>query len=174
MCISTTAFRRDLFDQVGGFDPRVGSIFDVDLFFRICQASGLPVRTLGESGGRYYPLRGSTWTRQYRSGEGTELFLNWIHLRERDVGSETIQRVTRALARRARMAARASLLEGNSEAAVRNFAVAIECSTGHERLKNQVGRAVALLPAPIARNAQRAYASVQSARSQRVRGNAIR
>ena len=81
-------------------------VFDVDLFIRLARVSGLPIQALASSGGRYYPLRGSTWTTQQNSGEGNELLLRWIRLRADEWGSDTTLLAWRALAKRARAAGR--------------------------------------------------------------------
>ncbi|HEY3673398.1 MAG TPA: glycosyltransferase [Acidimicrobiia bacterium] len=165
VCISTTAFRRDLFEAVGGFADDVGTVFDFDLFVRMCRSSALPVLALGESGGRYYPLRGSTWTTQLNSGEGSELLLRWLRLRAPELGPVTTRHLSQALSLRARAAGRQSLADGHSEAARRSFAVAISSSEGRELLKNRIGFAGAHLPAAVAQRAQRAYRSARASRS---------
>ncbi len=133
MCISTTAFRRDLFDAVGGFDAAVGSLFDFDLFFRLARSSGRALHTLGVEGGRYYPLRGSTWNRHEAAGEAAELLLAWIRLRSADIPPATRDLVATALAERAHEQGGAELTAGNREGARRNFAVAAACSQGRTR-----------------------------------------
>lgn len=161
LCISTTAFRRDLFDLVGGFDDRVGSFFDFDFLFRIADVSGLPIEALGVAGGRYYPLRGATWTRHEEAGEASEMMLHWIRLRTPELGPVRAAAATRALADRARAVGRAQLATGNPSGAARHFQVATECSTGVERLKNRVGGQVTRLPVSWSSTAARAYTRVQ-------------
>jgi len=145
-CISTTAFRRDLFHRVGGFAAAMGSLIDLDLLVRLSVLTDLPVRALGTEGGRYYPLRGSTWTRQHESGEGSERLLDSIRSRRVLLGPELEREARRALARRARMTGRAQLLAGKGRAARRSFSVAALCSTGAERVENNLARALTFLP----------------------------
>jgi hypothetical protein len=160
-CISTTAFRRDLFDEVGGFDASVGTVFDFDFLYRISARAGLPIRGLGVAGGRYYPLRGSTWTSQEQSSEAAELLLAWIRLRAADLGSETTRRARRALAARSRHSARAQLAAGQRDAARRSFTVAAACTDGREHWKNRAARAATHLPAGLARSALVAYTRIR-------------
>jgi 2-polyprenyl-3-methyl-5-hydroxy-6-metoxy-1,4-benzoquinol methylase len=162
VCISTTAFRRDLFDAVGGFDPAVGTFCDFDLLFRIADSSGLPVRALGTEGGRYYPLRGLTWTRQEATSEATELIFQWIQLRRADLGPERAALAARSLATRARMLGKAQLASGNREGARRNFEVAVACTSGRKRLGNRTARLLTWLPDPLAGSALQAYGHAKS------------
>jgi glycosyltransferase involved in cell wall biosynthesis len=156
-CISTTAFRRDLFDAVGGFDPIVGSFFDFDFFVRIAQVSGLPVKALGVDGGLYFPRRGSTWTRHEQSAEATELIYRWLELRSEEIGDEYAARARVSLARRACSSGKSLIAAGEPAAARQVFSLAASCSSGREQLKNTVCANVARLPAPVAATAFRLY-----------------
>jgi len=157
MCISTTAVRRDLFEEVGGFASDVGTVFDLDLFVRICQVSGLPIQALADVGGRYHPLRGGTWTNQQTSGEGAEVLLEWLDRRAAEMDRELEPQVRAALGARARLAGRFALTKGDRNAARRSLTVAVTCSTGVSRLANRAALAGTYAPTPVVRGAYEAY-----------------
>jgi hypothetical protein len=156
-CISTTAFRRDLYDRVGGFDPASGYLLDFDFFVRIAAVSGLSIRALGHVGGVYYADRGTTWARLESTGEAKELFLRWIELRESFLGAPTSELARRALGMRARVSGRAHLVAKNDAAACRDLEVAAACARGRERLENRALAATTRLSPTAARAALALY-----------------
>jgi glycosyltransferase involved in cell wall biosynthesis len=136
ICISSTAFRRDLFEQVGGFDPEAGPIFDFDFFYRLATL-GLPIEELGVAGGRYFPLRGSSWQRLDAVGEANRITLRWIRLRRSLLGPDRAAEAERELATRARAAGRARLVAKSYDAAVLELTTAAQCARGLPRLSNR-------------------------------------
>jgi glycosyltransferase involved in cell wall biosynthesis len=147
VCLATTAFRRDLYERVGGFDAEVGMIFDFDFFVRLSLVSGLPVRGLGVVGGSYFPARGATWTTLDATGGGSETCLRWIALRKRDLGPEVARAAERSIGRRARERGYSRLSRGESAlAARRELIVAFRCTAGRERWTTSVALLVTWLP----------------------------
>ena len=69
----TTAFRRDVFDEVGGFsNDRAGVFADYDFWSRCVLVSGRPILALGAEGGSYFCDRGRTATRLAEQGRDIE------------------------------------------------------------------------------------------------------
>ena len=159
--VSTSAFRRDVFEQVGGFDPDVGPVLDFDLFFRMATTTGLPIRALGVAGGIYHASRGATWAGHEEQGEAGELALRWIALRRSTLGPELLGVARRALAQKSRIIGRASLAAGNRRAAAREFAVALSCTDGRGRTKLRIADLATRLPAVVVRPALRAYSKAR-------------
>ena len=156
-CISTTAFRRDLFDVVDGFDADAGLLFDFDFFFRIAHSSGLPIRALGTHGGSYYPRRGSSWQDLEATGEATELLLRWIELRRTDLGPAGARSAERMLARRALGTGTTKLAAGDREEARRDFQIAATCFTqGRVRCEDGAAWIASRLPVALGKAARRA------------------
>ena len=163
VCISTTAFRRQYFDSVGGFDAEVGSLLDFDFFVRIAHATGLPISALGSVGGRYFPDRGATWARHEETGEARQIILRWIGMRRAMLGPRIAEVAASALAVQARSAARTYLFSDNPVAASQAFTVAAGCTHGLARAESRVMARAARWSPAFARALLRAYSKLRRA-----------
>jgi hypothetical protein len=164
VCMTTTAFRRDLFDAVDGFCPDANFIFDVDLFVRLVLTSGLPIRALGTEGGRYFPLRGSSWQRLEETGEATALRQQWVDLRRCELGPEMARAAEGTLGSLARYNGLAQLGRGRRDVARREFTVSLRYTHGREHWKTRAALLATRLPGGVAERLVGARAQLVGAR----------
>jgi glycosyltransferase involved in cell wall biosynthesis len=76
---SATAFRREAFEQIGGFRPDVAGIMsDWDLWIRLVALPGRRGVATGIVGGEYYWDRGSAWKRVTDRGEEVALIGEYL------------------------------------------------------------------------------------------------
>lgn len=111
--LSTSAFRRDSFESVGGFDTAAGWPADRDLWVRLVLHCG-PAIAVGAVGGLYYRSRG-TWVPQAENslrelGEVTK----WLEYRRDVWPEELIREMERSLAERHERVGRVLLSRGDS------------------------------------------------------------
>lgn len=90
-CLSTTAFRRDAFERIGGFALEgEGELCDWGFWFKMIYRTRFTVLATGACGGSYFLDRGGVWSGIVDSGEGPTRYylgLDRAMTRERALGN---------------------------------------------------------------------------------------